>query len=64
MNKTLSGRRAASVGHLADRSTASTRSRLSSQGFGLERPIDTNDTPEGRQNNRRVEFHIDDEAGQ
>jgi outer membrane protein OmpA-like peptidoglycan-associated protein len=28
----------------------------------MERPIDTNETPEGRQNNRRVEFHIDDAA--
>ena len=34
--------------------------RLSSAGFGMERPIDTNDTAAGRQNNRRVEFHIDD----
>ena len=39
-------------------------SRLSSEGFGMERPIDTNDTAEGRQNNRRVEFHIEDGAGQ
>jgi outer membrane protein OmpA-like peptidoglycan-associated protein len=28
----------------------------------MERPIDSNDTAAGRQNNRRVEFHIDDEA--
>jgi OmpA-OmpF porin, OOP family len=35
------------------------KGRLTSQGFGQEKPIDTNDTPEGRQNNRRVEFHIE-----
>ena len=59
MNKTLSGQRAASVvtwlvKHGID------PARLSSAGFGMERPIDTNDTAAGRQNNRRVEFHIDD----
>ncbi|MDX2055085.1 MAG: OmpA family protein [Polyangiaceae bacterium] len=32
--------------------------RLESRGFGEEKPIDTNTTDEGRQNNRRVEFHI------
>lgn len=32
--------------------------RLRSKGFGEERPIDTNDTPEGRQNNRRTEFMV------
>jgi outer membrane protein OmpA-like peptidoglycan-associated protein len=61
MNKSLSGRRAASVvawlvAHGVD------KSRLSSVGFGLEKPIDTNDTDVGRQNNRRVEFHIGDNA--
>jgi len=32
--------------------------RLSAQGFGPDKPLDTNDTDEGRQRNRRVEFHI------
>jgi outer membrane protein OmpA-like peptidoglycan-associated protein len=32
--------------------------RLTSEGFGLTKPLDTNDTEEGRHNNRRVEFHI------
>lgn len=32
--------------------------RLTSVGYGQERPLDSNATDEGRQNNRRVEFHI------
>lgn len=32
--------------------------RLEAVGFGEDRPIDENDTPEGRATNRRVEFHI------
>lgn len=32
--------------------------RLTSKGFGAHRPLTTNDTPEGRARNRRVEFHI------
>ncbi len=32
--------------------------RLSAQGFGEERPIDTNDTAAGRANNRRVEVVV------
>lgn len=56
-NKTLSNARAASVvawlaGHGIE------RTRLVSAGYGQDSPIDTNDTPEGRQNNRRVEFRI------
>ena len=35
------------------------KQRLSAAGFGKERPIDSNDTDEGRANNRRVEFHIE-----
>jgi len=32
--------------------------RLSSTGFGAAKPIATNDNEEGREKNRRVEFHI------
>jgi outer membrane protein OmpA-like peptidoglycan-associated protein len=57
-NKDLSKRRAASVAKwLVDHGVE--KPRISSQGFGLERPIDSNTTDEGRQNNRRVEFHIE-----
>jgi outer membrane protein OmpA-like peptidoglycan-associated protein len=58
MNLNLSGRRAASVATALIRRGID-KSRLSSKGFVLTRPIDTNTTEEGRQNNRRVEFHID-----
>ncbi len=34
------------------------RGRLEAVGFGETRPIDTNKTPDGKQNNRRVEFLI------
>lgn len=32
--------------------------RIQTQGFGKSMPIDTNDTPEGRRNNRRVEYRV------
>jgi OOP family OmpA-OmpF porin len=58
MNKKLSAARAASVvkwlvAHGID------GANLSSEGFGPDRPIDSNDTDAGRQENRRVEFHIE-----
>jgi outer membrane protein OmpA-like peptidoglycan-associated protein len=30
--------------------------RLTSKGFGESKPVNTNDTPEGKAANRRVEF--------
>jgi outer membrane protein OmpA-like peptidoglycan-associated protein len=56
-NMRLSKRRAQSVVNwLVGHGVA--RKRLQSHGYGETRPIDTNDTEEGRANNRRVEFHI------
>ena len=57
-NKMLSQQRAASVvtwlvKHGID------KDRLTSAGFGMERPIDSNAAEPGRKNNRRVEFHIE-----
>jgi outer membrane protein OmpA-like peptidoglycan-associated protein len=34
------------------------KSRLTYAGYGLTRPIDTNETEQGRANNRRTEFRI------
>ncbi|MGZ3424687.1 MAG: OmpA family protein [Polyangiales bacterium] len=62
MNKDLSKKRAASVVAWLLKHGVE-KSRLSSQGFGDEKPIDDNSTPEGRKNNRRVEFHIEDLEG-
>jgi outer membrane protein OmpA-like peptidoglycan-associated protein len=57
LNLMLSRQRAAAVVQwLVDHGIA--RSRLSSRGVGPDSPIDTNETDLGRQNNRRVEFHI------
>lgn len=63
MNKKLSADRAASVVKwLVGKGIA--KDRLVSAGFGDEKPVDTNDTDEGRKNNRRVEFHIEGQAAQ
>jgi outer membrane protein OmpA-like peptidoglycan-associated protein len=56
-NLSLSGKRARSVldwlgGHGVD------KHRLTSEGFGMSRPLGPNATDEGRRKNRRVEFHI------
>jgi len=56
-NERLSQQRADSVrNYLIDKGIAP--SRLSAQGYGPSTPIDTNETAEGRANNRRVEFTI------
>ena len=36
--------------------------RVTAEGFGLTKPIATNDTDDGRQKNRRVEFHITEQV--
>jgi OOP family OmpA-OmpF porin len=60
MNLDLSKRRAASVATwLIQHGIES--GRLSSEGYGITKPIDTNDTDAGRQANRRVEFKIVEE---
>jgi OOP family OmpA-OmpF porin len=60
-NKDLSRRRAASVERALIKAGVDKR-KLSSEGFGLERPLEDNATAEGRTANRRVEFHIEDLA--
>lgn len=56
-NVGLSKRRAAAVVKwLVDHGID--KGRLSSQGFGPDKPIAPNDSEEGRAKNRRVEFHI------
>ena len=56
-NLTLSGQRAASVqSYLVSKGLKS--SRFKTSGLGIVDPIATNDTPEGRAQNRRVEFSI------
>ena len=34
------------------------KDRITAQGFGPDRPIDSNDTRDGRQKNRRVEVKL------
>lgn len=57
INKKLSkGRATAVVAYLKDAGVA--RKRMDPKGYGPERPIADNDSPEGREQNRRVEFNI------
>ena len=56
-NITLSQSRAdAVVNYLVSKGIQKTR--LTAKGYGSSKPIDTNDTSDGRQNNRRTEFEI------
>jgi outer membrane protein OmpA-like peptidoglycan-associated protein len=57
-NLGLSQRRARSVVTWLTTRGGVAGSRLTSQGFGFDRPIGDNTTDEGRRENRRVEFHI------
>jgi len=56
-NRQLSQQRAESVRtYLVDKGVA--KGRLVAKGFGPDKPIGDNATPEGRETNRRVEFNI------
>ena len=58
-NLNLSQRRADAVrSYLTSRGID--KSRMSAIGYGESKPVDTNDTNEGRANNRRTEFEITD----
>ncbi|MFN3202888.1 MAG: OmpA family protein [Bradymonadia bacterium] len=57
-NQKLSQRRAESVLRYLTEQGGISPDRLVAQGFGESRPIDTNDTREGRARNRRVQFVI------
>jgi outer membrane protein OmpA-like peptidoglycan-associated protein len=60
-NQKLSERRAASVrAYLIEQGIDG--GRLEAKGFGESRPIADNSTPEGREQNRRVELHIVEHA--
>jgi outer membrane protein OmpA-like peptidoglycan-associated protein len=57
MNQTLSEKRAGSVmDYLAKENIPA--ASMTSQGFGKTQPIASNDTAEGRQQNRRVEMIV------
>lgn len=61
MNQKLSQARSESVMRwLAQHGVA--KERLEAHGYGLTRPIESNNTDKGRAANRRVEFHILDEG--
>ncbi len=56
-NKTLSQQRADAVkAYLINKGISA--DRLTAVGYGSGKPVDTNDTDEGRQKNRRTEFKI------
>ncbi|MCD6439789.1 MAG: OmpA family protein [Halomonas sp.] len=58
-NWDLSALRASSVANVLVATEELTAERLMIQGFADTRPLASNDTPEGRANNRRVELRID-----
>jgi len=55
LNETLSEQRAATVVNTLTK-IGIDANRLTSKGWGESKPLDTNGTPEGKANNRRVEF--------
>jgi len=62
-NKKLSEKRAASVVKWLVKTGHIDAARLTSHGYGSEEPIAENDTPDGRQKNRRVQFKVVEKSG-
>ncbi|MBL4604581.1 MAG: OmpA family protein [Flavobacteriaceae bacterium] len=60
LNEKLSAKRAAAVRDYLVKNGVDA-SRLTSKGYGMTKPIDTNDTRAGRANNRRVEIKVTNE---
>ena len=58
MNMTLSNNRAASVATYLKTIGGVDESRISSEGYGPDRPIAPNKLAAGRAKNRRVEMHL------
>ena len=58
-NKVLSQQRAESVKKWLAKNGGIDAKRMTAKGFGQDKPIQTNDTEEGRAANRRVEFHVE-----
>jgi outer membrane protein OmpA-like peptidoglycan-associated protein len=56
-NQNLSLRRAQAVRNIMIKAGAD-GSRITAEGYGETKPIETNDTMEGRRMNRRIEFRI------
>ena len=55
-NMDLSKRRAAAVKEFLAKEFSIDESRMETDGLGESKPVDKNSTPEGKANNRRVEF--------
>jgi outer membrane protein OmpA-like peptidoglycan-associated protein len=62
-NLSLSKKRAASVVKWLVKRGSVNAGRLTSHGYGMEEPLTDNDTAEGRQKNRRVQFKIVEKSG-
>jgi OOP family OmpA-OmpF porin len=58
-NDDLSKRRAESVKNVLTETFGVDAARIATEGYGEARPVATNETPEGRQQNRRVVANID-----
>jgi outer membrane protein OmpA-like peptidoglycan-associated protein len=63
-NKDLSFRRARSIANYLSKKGGVMQERLAYNGYGEERPLASNDSEEGREMNRRVEFQLRENEGQ